>query len=111
LDSLFLFSKKESQMTQSNTSSTETTPGRFIDVTPTWGEIGLLFIRLAMSKELRALEAAKPEFAKAFALAAAMVAINGTLNDTQRAMVAETMRLELNKQGQGAAAKSSDQRL
>lgn len=39
-----------------------------------------------MSKETRALEAAKPEFAKAFALASAMVAINGTLNETQRAM-------------------------
>lgn len=62
-----------------------------------------------MSKELRALELAKPEFAKAFALASAMVAINGTLNDTQRAMVAETVRLELIKQGQGAAAKSSSQ--
>ncbi len=72
------------------------------------GEIGLFFIRLAMSKELR-VELAKPEFAKAFALASAMVAINGTLNDTQRAMVAETVRLELIKQGQGAAAKSSSQ--
>lgn len=99
-------------MTQSNTSSsTETTPGRYIDVTPSWGEIGLLMIRLAMSKETRALEAAKPEFAKAFALASAMVAINGTLNDTQRAMVAETLRLELIKQGQGAAAPSSSPRL
>ena len=68
-------------------------------------------IRLAMSKETRALEAAKPEFAKAFALASAMVAINGTLNDTQRAMVAETLRLELIKQGQGAAAPSSSPRL
>ena len=94
-------------MTQLNTTSTETTHGRYIDVTPTWGEIGLLFIRLAMSKELGALEAAKPEFAKAFALAASMVAIHGTLNDTQRATVAETMRLELIKQGQGAAPSRS----
>ena len=98
-------------MTQSNTSSTEDTPGRYIDLTPTWGEIGLLFIRLAMSKETRALDAAKPEFAKAFALASAMVAINGTLSETQRAIVSETIRLELIKQGQGTAAKSSSQKL
>jgi hypothetical protein len=73
--------------------------------------MGLLLIRLALSKEVRALEAAKPEFAKAFALAASMVAIKGTLNDTQRAIVAETMRLELIKQGQGADTPSSRQRL
>lgn len=96
---------------QSNATSNDTTPVRFIDMTPTWGEIGLLFMRLALSKEVRALQAAMPEIARAFALASAFVAIKDTLNESQRVKAAETINLELIKQGHGADAPSSSPRL
>ena len=37
-----------------------------IDVTPTWGEIGLLFWRLAMSGERAAVQEMRGEVARAF---------------------------------------------
>lgn len=75
------------------------TPGT-IDLTPTWGDIGLLITRLALSKEVRAIEAARPEIARAFALASALVAINDTLTDEQQALVSAAVDLEMRKQGQ-----------
>lgn len=70
-----------------------------IDMTPTWGEIGLLFMRLALSNETRALEQMKPEVAKAMAAAQALSAIRATLTDEQSKVVSETLQRELKKQG------------
>lgn len=70
-----------------------------IDLTPTWGEAGLLFYRLAVSKEVKALQAAKSEFARAFAAAQALQAISKTLTDEQSAIVAKTIEVEISKFG------------
>lgn len=72
---------------------------RYIDVTPTWGEIGLLFYRLATSKEVKAIKAGRSEFARAFALAQAVVALKPTLTDAQQALLAKVITEELTKQG------------
>lgn len=73
--------------------------GKTIDMTPTWGEIGNLFMRLALSNEVRALEAMKSEVARAMASAQALIAIQKTLTDEQHAIVAKTITAELAKQG------------
>ena len=70
-----------------------------IVITPTWGEIGNLFMRLALSNEVRAIEAMKSEIAKAMAGAQALIAIQKTLTDEQQAIVAKTLTAELTKQG------------
>lgn len=70
-----------------------------IDVTPTWGEIGLLFYRLATSKEVAAIKAGHSEFARAFALAQAVVVLKPTLTDEQQALLAKVITEELTKQG------------
>lgn len=70
-----------------------------IDMTPTWGEIGNLFMRLALSNEVRAIEAMKSEVARAMASAQALIAIQKTLTDDQQAIVAKTIAAELAKQG------------
>lgn len=70
-----------------------------IDLTPTWGEIGNITWRLASSNEQTALEKLRPEFARAFASAQALLTIAGTLTEDQRSLVAKTMAEELAKQG------------
>lgn len=70
-----------------------------IDMTPTWGEVGLLFYRLAVSKEVKALQAAKSEFARAFAAAQALQDIRKTLTNEQAAIVSKTITTELAKFG------------
>lgn len=72
---------------------------RTIDLTPTWGEVGLLFIRLALSREVKALGHMKSEAARAFAAAQALQAITKTLTDEQADIVARTLAEELAKQG------------
>jgi hypothetical protein len=72
---------------------------KMLDITPTWGEIGNLFMRLALSNEARAIEAMKPEIARAMASAQALVAIEKTLTDEQNSIVAKTLAAELTKQG------------
>lgn len=68
-------------------------------MTPTWGEIGLLFMRLAPSDERRAVEAMRSEVARAMAAAQALSQIMPTLSDEQARVVSTTMVSELKKQG------------
>lgn len=69
-----------------------------IDVTPTWGEIGLLFCRLATSKEVAAIKAGRSEFARAFAMAQAFSELNATLTEEQKALASKVLAAELTKQ-------------
>lgn len=66
---------------------------------PTWGEIGNLVMRLALSDEAHAIETMRPEVALAMACAQALVAIKDTLTDEQQDIVAKTIVEELSKQG------------
>jgi hypothetical protein len=68
-------------------------------MTPTWGEIGLLFMRLALSDERRAVEAMRSEVARAMAAAQALSQIMPTLSEEQARVVSTTMVSELKKQG------------
>lgn len=70
-----------------------------INLTPTWGEIGNLAVRLAVTHEDAAFEHLRPELAKAFAAAQALQNITKTLTDEQSRVVSETMVAELTKQG------------
>ena len=70
-----------------------------IDMTPSWGELGLLVKRLAFSAEDKALRHIWPEVAKAFASAQALSNLMQGLSEEQRAIVAKAMYDELVKQG------------
>ncbi|WP_321809038.1 hypothetical protein [Burkholderia sp. BCC1993] len=70
-----------------------------IDITPTWGNIGALYVRLAESQEVKAIRGMRSDVARAFASAEALKAIMSTLNDDQRAIMARTLTAELAKQG------------
>lgn len=65
-----------------------------IDVTPTWGEIGLLFWRLAMSGERGAVEEMRGEVARAFAGMEVLSRIKSTLTPEQRAVFDEVWEAE-----------------
>lgn len=72
-----------------------------IDFAPTWGEIGILAIRLALSKETAAFAALAPELGKALAIAQAFQALHaaGMSTDEQQAyaqpiMAAERAKIE-----------------
>lgn len=86
-------------MTTSSTKSAAPNAPSTIDMTPTWGEIGLLFMRLAPSDERRAVEAMRSEVARAMAAAQALSQIMPTLSDEQARVVSTTMVSELKKQG------------
>lgn len=70
-----------------------------IDLTPTWGEIGIFYARLAESGELKALKAMRSEIARAMAAAQALTAIQDELPDHLQAKVAKVLSAELSKQG------------
>lgn len=69
----------------------------WVDLTPTWGEIGLMFSRLAESAETKALRAMKPEIARAMGLAQAMKEVFPSLTPEQQAAVMRTVELEAAK--------------
>ncbi|MBW8833063.1 MAG: hypothetical protein JF606_27505 [Burkholderiales bacterium] len=71
----------------------------FIDVTPTWGEWGAIYRRLAESGARKALAALQADFARAMASCEALKRITATLTDEQAALVSKTMASELAKQG------------
>lgn len=79
-----------------------------IDLTPTWGEIGLLYVRLAESGETKALTEMRGEVARAFAASQALTAIMGDLpaelRDRARIIIGE----ELAKQGFPGDRRPSD---
>lgn len=68
-----------------------------IDMTPSWGEVGLLFFRLATSGEDRALMAGREEFGRAFGMAEALSEMWGDLTPLQRAKAQETIEREAAK--------------
>lgn len=70
---------------------------RTIDITPTWGEIGLMLFRFAVSKEVKAFAAARTEYAKAFAAAQALQDIQKSLTPEQQAIVNATFAVEYEK--------------
>lgn len=70
-----------------------------IDMTPTWSEVGTLFFQLALSREVKALQAGKSEFLRGFAMATALNEILPDITDAQRAKVHETIARELAKHG------------
>lgn len=70
-----------------------------IDLTPTWGEWGLIYRRLAESGETQALRPLRPDLAAAFAAASAFNAIRATLTDEQVAIATRVLTEELTKQG------------
>jgi len=68
-----------------------------IDMTPTWGEIGNIFWRLAVTGEARALEKVKEDFAKVFAVVQAFKALD--LTHDQTVTCKAVMAVEMAKQG------------
>lgn len=70
-----------------------------INMAPTWGEIGLLFMRLALSKETAAIKEMRSEVARAMAAAEALSVIRDTLTEEQTKIVSATITRELRKQG------------
>lgn len=76
---------------------TDNTPR--INMAPSWGNIGSMFYRLAVSKEVRAISAGHHEFAKAFALAEALSEVIGELTPEQIARVDTTYQREMRAQG------------
>lgn len=69
-----------------------------VDLTPSWGEVGRIVHRLAMSGERRALEAIWPDVQRAFASAQALNALMPGLSDEQLALASTVMVAELDRQ-------------
>ncbi|EGY23934.1 hypothetical protein DA2_3768 [Desulfovibrio sp. A2] len=72
---------------------------RTADLTPTWGEWGNLFYRFALEGNRQSLETLHPDMAKAFAAAAAFVAIQPSLTEEQRLQANGVLEAEIRKQG------------
>lgn len=70
-----------------------------VDISPTWGDVGNVFMRFAMSKEVKALHEMRGEVAKAFASAEALTALQGTLTSEQRSIFETTYRASAMRQG------------
>lgn len=70
-----------------------------IDVTPTWGEVGNLFYRLALSGEGYSLWWLRRDMAKAFAMAEALRAVLGSLDGAQALHAWDVVVREMKKQG------------
>ncbi|HBN8448280.1 TPA: hypothetical protein ACPWIG_005189 [Pseudomonas aeruginosa] len=70
-----------------------------IDLTPTWGEIGLMYARLAESGEVAAIREMRSEIARAFAAAQALQAIQSSLPDDLNEAACKVVTEELAKQG------------
>ena len=70
-----------------------------IDMTPTWGEIGLLTWRLIVSQEIPALRAYRSEIARAFAMAEALNQLSAQLTEAQLEGRDRIISAEMRKQG------------
>ncbi|WP_163057118.1 hypothetical protein [Acidithiobacillus ferrooxidans] len=70
-----------------------------IDVTPTWGEFGRMYTRLAESQEVKAIRELRSEVAKAMAAAEALKAVQQSFTEEQHSIAANVMAVELTKQG------------
>lgn len=70
-----------------------------IDITPTWGEWGSVYIRLAESGEVDVIRHLRPDLARALAAAEALKELMPTLTEEQSVKVSEVLTRELQKQG------------
>lgn len=71
-----------------------------VELTPTWGEIGVIVRRLAFDgKQQTAVKEIWPEAARAFAAAEALQQLMPLMSDDQKSVVANTLVQELGKQG------------
>jgi hypothetical protein len=66
---------------------------------PTWGQWGNIFYRFAVSGERKAIEALRPDFAKALSAAQALHAIQASLSEEQAEIAQKTIHAEMAKQG------------
>ena len=72
---------------------------RTIDLTPTWGEVGNIIWRFAVSNEQAALSHIHNEFARAFAMAEVFAKIHTSLTEEQKDQASNILCEELIKQG------------
>lgn len=70
-----------------------------VNITPTWGTIGLLVWRLIASREWRALAEYRSELARVFAMAQAFGDIAKDLTDAQASKAAKSMAQAMKEQG------------
>lgn len=90
--------------------SNRTTQAGTVDMTPTWGEIGIIACRLAQSGEMRSLRRAWPEVAKAFAMAEAAKALKSRMSPELQQEFNDLMRHELRKQENACPTWAKDQK-
>lgn len=81
------------------TSSEQKSEGMTIDLTPTWGEIGNVYTRMAETGEHAAAREMHSEAARAFAFAEAFKTIHASLPADLRELAKATIGVELRKQG------------
>lgn len=74
-------------------------PENTIDMTPSWGNFGVMYCRLAESGETKAVRQLRNDLAKAMAAAEAFKAISSTLTEEQLSQASKIMVAELGKQG------------
>ena len=70
-----------------------------IDLTPTWGEVGNIIWRFAVSNEQAALSHIHNEFARAFAMAEAFSKLYKSFTEEQKDQASNILCEELTKQG------------
>jgi len=70
-----------------------------VNIAPSWGDVGNIIQRLAVSGERQALQKLWPQAAKAFAAAEALNQVMPLLNEEQKSVVAKTMVVALKEQG------------
>ncbi len=70
-----------------------------IDITPTWGEFGGIYVNLAESKQVDVIRGLRPEVAKAMAAAEALKVVQLTFTEDQHRLVSSIISKELKKQG------------
>lgn len=91
-------------MNNESTSTNESTVVGYIDMTPTWGEWGNIYRRLAEGGAGAALPPLARDFAKAMAACEALQTLNKSdrpLTAEQNSMVRQAMVAEMSKQGFG----------
>lgn len=72
---------------------------RTIDLTPTWGEVGNIVWRIAVSNEQAAMSHMHSEFARAFAMAEVFTKLYDSLTDAQKDQASKIICEEMTKQG------------
>ncbi|MBU2769493.1 hypothetical protein HAP94_25850 [Acidithiobacillus ferrivorans] len=70
-----------------------------IDITPSWGEFGSIYVNLAESKQVDVIRGLRPEVAKAMAAAEALKVVQTTFTEDQHRLVSSIISKELKKQG------------